>query len=438
MDNEHLQYDPDAEKAVIGCLLIDDAKIKDVLAVLKYDDFYDQRHKFIFRAIEWLYKQKVEIDLLTLSDALTKKNLLDKIGGSAYLTELTNYVPSAARVVNYAQIVADFAGKRSIADAANRIAQTASNGSSLEEALAKVREEITQVNNLGGKQNKYQVASMIDYIDESKERFKNWGKLQGISTGFPSIDKLTLGLVGGELIIVAGPTSKGKTLLSMNIANNIAKKGGRVLFVTLEMTHEELTSRYMFTNGGWDTEDFAVVAGNTIFQQNDEMDWQDIDGLMENAKKELDVDLVVIDHLHYFSRDLKNTAEDLGRITQEFKKNAKRYNIPVILISHIKKLQKDEVLSGDSLRGSSLIAQDADIVLMVNRDPATNAMGVLIDKNRNRGKLSDRTKEWGGLDEREINTIYLDFNDTKLRDREPVVPDMVQEIFPGATAIKVR
>lgn len=436
--DEHLQYDPDAEKAVIGCLLIDDEKLPDVLQVLKYGDFYDQRHKFIFRAIEWLYKQRVEIDLLTLSDALTKKGLLDKIGGSAYLTELTNYVPSATRVVNYAQIVADFAGKRSIAEAANRIAQTASNGSTLEESLAKVKEEINKVNNLGGKQNKYQVASMIDYIDESKSRFANWGKMQGISTGFPSIDKLTLGLLGGELIIVAGPTSRGKTLLSMNIANNIAKKGGRVLFVTLEMTHEELTSRYMFANGGWDTEDFATVAGNTIFQQNDELDWQDIDGLMQNAKKELDVDLVIIDHLHYFTRELSNVAEDLGRITKEFKKNAKRYDIPVILISHIRKLGKDEELSGESLRGSSLIAQDADIVLLVNRDPQTNAMGVLIDKNRNRGKLSDRTKEWGGLDEREINTIYLDFNDTKLRDPEPEVPDMVQQIFPGAKAIKVR
>ena len=102
------------------------------------------------------------------------------------------------------------------------MSEMSTNGASLEETLAKVKEKISEVNNLGGKENKYQVASMLDYIDEAQERYDNWGKMQGLSTGFPSIDKLTLGLVGGELIIVAGQTSRGKTLLSMNIANNIS------------------------------------------------------------------------------------------------------------------------------------------------------------------------------------------------------------------------
>lgn len=198
----------------------------------------------------------------------------------------------------------------------------------------------------------------------------------------------------------------------------------------------------MFRNGGWNSEEFALVAANTLFQENNSLDWQDIAGLIANAKVELDVDLVVIDHLHYFTRELNNVAEDLGRITKEFKTAAIEHNIPVILISHIRKLAQGEELSGDSLRGSSLIAQDADIVLMVNRDPETNAMGVLIDKNRNRGKLSDRTKEWAGREEREINTIYLDFNDTKLQDRRlpppAPVPEHIQQIFPGAQVAPIR
>lgn len=436
---EHDQFDLDAEKAVIGGLLIDDSKADKVLEVVEHDNFYEPKHRSIFRAIEWLKKKGEEVDLLTLTNALKEHKLLEQVGGSSYLVQLTNHVPTATRVVNYAQIVADFAGKRAILDAAEEIRKTSSNGATLEESMAKVKEQIDKVNKLGGKQNKYQVASMLDYVDDSKERYANWGKMQGLSTGFPSIDKQTLGLVGGELIIVAGPTSRGKTLLSMNIANNVAKTGGKILFVTLEMTHAELTSRYMYANGGWDNPDFKLVAENTIFQVNDELDWTDIDGLMKNAKEQLDVDLVIIDHLHYFSRDLKNVSEDLGRITQEFKKNAKRYDIPVILISHIRKLAKDEDMSGDSLRGSSLIAQDADIVLLVNRDPETNAMGVLIDKNRNRGKISDRTKDWMGKDEREINTIFLDFNDTKLKDRMPYpVPKQIQAIFPGAKPLSYK
>jgi replicative DNA helicase len=434
MKDERLLYNQEAEAAVLGSLLVNNEKIKKVRELVTNNDFYEDRHKFIFRAIEWLNNNETEIDLLTVTDALTKNGYIDVIGGASYLTELTSLVPTTSRVLTYAKIVSDYSSKRKITAAAKEIVETSSNGSTLEEALEKVKEKVAEVNHIGGALNKYQVSSMAEYIDASKERYANWGKLQGLPTGFPSIDKLTLGLVGGELVIVAGQTSRGKTLLSMNIANNIARMGGRVLFVTLEMTHEELTSRYMFVNDGWDTDAFATVAANTIFQQNDELDWQDVDGLIKNAKEELDVDLVVIDHLHYFTRELQNVAEDLGRITKEFKKNAIRYNIPIILISHVRKMAKDEELSGESLRGSSLISQDADIVLMVNRDPETNAMGVMIDKNRNRGKLSDRTKDWLGRTERELNTVLLEFNNTKLRDPEDV-KSIAMEIFPGATPL---
>lgn len=433
MDNT--SYNIEAENAVLGCLIIDGKAIKKVRELISYGDFYDKKNQLVFRTMEWIDNAKIEIDLLTLTDAFKKNKHFDTIGGSAYLSELTNNIPSPTRVLTYAKIIADDSAKRKIKAAANAIAETSSNGSTLDETLAKVKEKISEVNNIGGKQNKYQVSLMADYIEASKERYKHWGEMQGLSTGFPAIDKLTLGLVGGELIVIAGQTSRGKTLLSMNIANNISKLGYKTLFVTLEMTPEELTSRYMFTNGGWETTDFEIAAANTIFQKNDELDWKDIDGLIQNAKEQLDVDLVVIDHLHYFTRELNNVAEDLGRITKEFKKNSIRYNIPIILISHVRKMAKDEELSGESLRGSSLISQDADIVLMVNRDAETNAMGVMIDKNRNRGKLSDRTKNWAGKSERDINTIYLEFNNTKLHDPTDV-PDNIQQIFPGAVQYK--
>lgn len=434
-EDKPLPYNHEAEEAVLGCILIDSSQFSKVNDIITHEDFYDIRHSYIFRGMEWLHNKKIEIDVLTLCDALRDVGYIDVVGGAAYVTQLTNNVPISTRVLSYAKIVADDSAKRKITKAAEEISKTSTNGSTLEETLAKVKEQIDHVNKLGGKQNKYQVSSMGDYVEESKERYKNWGKMQGLSTGFPSIDQLTLGLVAGELNIVAGPTSRGKTLLAMSISNNVAKAGGRVLFVTLEMTKAELTSRYMYVNGGWDTDDFAQVSANTIFQDNDELDWKDIDGLIANAKEQLDVDLVVIDHLHYFARDIKNAAEELGKITMTFKKNAIRHNLPIILISHIRKLQKDEDLSGEALRGSSLIGQDSDIILLVNRDPETNQMGVLIDKNRNRGKLSDRTKNWDGREQREIDTIYLDFNNTKLHDPMPD-PLPVQQIFPGAKVIK--
>ena len=432
-----MEYNNDAEAAVLGCILIDGTIMKKVREVLTPEDFFDVRHQHIFRAMKELDDEDVEVDLLTLSDKMRDQMILDHVGGSAYLTELTDCVPTTIRYMNYAKIVADDAAKRRIKKAAEEIGKASANGTSLEDTLKIVQEQIHEVNRIGGKQNKYQVSSMLDFVDEAEERYKHRDEVQGLSTGFPSIDKLTMGLVPGELIIVAGPTSKGKTLLSMHISNNIAQAGGRVLFVTLEMTKAELTSRYMYVNGGKDTAGFATAAANTIFQENDELDWKDIDGLIQNAKQELDVDLVVIDHLHYFARDIKNTAEELGKITMTFKKNAIRHNLPIILISHIRKLGKDEDLSLEALRGSSLIGQDADIVLLVNRDAETNQMGVLIDKNRNRGKLSDRTKEWAGREQREIDTIYLDFNNTKLHDPMPK-PSAIQELFPGATVVPYK
>ena len=432
------QYDPDAEASVLGSILIDDSKISKVREILTGDDFYEEKHKWIFRAMEALSTQGTGIDIITLHNFLQNEGFIEVVGGAAYLSELTNHVPTSVRVLDYANIVAKDSAKRKIKQAADRIGKASEDGStSLEDTLKLVQEEIHSVNEIGGKQNKFQVSSMLDHIEEAEDRYKNRDQVQGLHSGFPSIDRLTMGLVEGELIIVAGPTSKGKTLLSMHIANNVAKKGHRVLFVTLEMTKAELTSRYMYVNGGANTNDFMTVAANTVFQENDELDWKDIDGLIQNAKQQLDVDLVIIDHLHYFARDLKNAAEELGQITMRFKKNAIRHKLPIILISHIKKLGKDEDLSLEALRGSSLIGQDADIVLMVNRDPETNQMGILIDKNRNRGKLSDRTQEWGGRTQREIDTAYLDFNNTKLHDPMPE-PSSVQQIFPGAEILPYK
>lgn len=265
--------------------------------------------------------------------------------------------------------------------------------------------------------DKYIVSSMIDYIELAKERLEHFGKMQGISSGYSSLDDLTKGFVAGELTVVAGKTSYGKTTLAMNIANKIALKDNRVLFVTLEMTKVELTSRYMYINGGSDTDDFLKVAANTLFQENNELSWRDIDGLIAKAKKELEVNLVVIDHLHYFSRELENVGEDLGRITKELKKNAIEHEIPIILISHVRKTLPNQPANIDDLRGSSYIAQDADIVLMVGRNPDNkNEMSVRIEKNRNRGIATtdtvldfDKTKiSERGNDKVDINKIFKD------------------------------
>lgn len=549
-------YDANAEQAVLGAILIDGSIIGKIREIVSYKDFYDSNYSLIFRAMEWLNNNNVPIDLVTLSDALGRVGGLERVNGSSGLAELAGGAITPIHAESYARLVAEYSGKRSVGNLAKDISTLSQNKAPLPEIIDAVKDKVEKINQKNNKQSKYEVVPMTDFIDAAENRYRLWGKMQGLSTGFSNIDRLTLGLVGGELIIIAGQTSRGKTLLSMNIANNVAKTGRIVLFVTLEMTHVELTSRYMYLNGE-ESKDFIEVSTNTLFQKNDELGWKDIDGLIRNAKEELGADLVVVDHLHYFTRETDKASEDLGRITKEFKKNAIRHNIPIILVSHVRKLGKDEKLSGESLRGclpedervltdrgnipikdvkvgdkvlsvsqsretvessvtavwetgekeilemtlndgrkirsssehrfltplgfweagelhrgcplvgladlipgrefketmrqfgiqsvcsvgvmktydlevssthnyvvngiithnSSYIAQDADIVLLVDRDPKNNDMGVMIDKNRNRGKLSDRVKSWGDMTEREINTVYLEFNNTRLKEK---------------------
>jgi replicative DNA helicase len=258
-----------------------------------------------------------------------------------------------------------------------------------------------------------ELALMSDFSEEAKELHANFGKMQGISTGYNKLDALMKGLVPGELIVVAGKTSRGKTTLALNIANKVALQNKTVLFVTLEMTHAEITSRSMFINDG-DTEQYQQVAGHTVFQKTDELDWQSIDKLMEKAKIDMGVELVVIDHLHYFTRELQNVAEDLGRITKEFKKNAIRHKVPVILISHVRKTSEGKEATMEDLRGSSYMGQDADIVLMVGRMPSQPEYTfVRIEKNRNRGF------------DPEADTVQLYTDKIKIYDRHPSmdIPD---------------
>lgn len=233
------------------------------------------------------------------------------------------------------------------------------------------------------KRAEIELGYLPDKYDAIKAQAANWGKMNGLSTRNWVIDKMTMGLAPGEVTVIGGATSNGKTALAVNIAADIAMQGKKVLFVTLEMTHEELGVRFMKVMG----DKFEEYMCNIFWQKNDELSWKSVDGLMRKAKEEAGVDLVVIDHLHYFSRETINVAEDLGNITKEFKKNAIRHKLPIILISHTRKAPDSNTTKTgiNDLRGSSYIAQDADIVLLVHRDKDfKDDIIVTLAKNRNR------------------------------------------------------
>lgn len=261
------------------------------------------------------------------------------------------------------------------------------------------REEIAealldaQIDEIPLKEIEGEPISLLDEWEEIEKHDANFGKLVGLSTGYRVLDDMTMGLAPGELTIVAAATSVGKSLLCLNIAANLVMKDHAVGFITLEMTRPEIGSRLKRILG----DENASLVGGVIVNKSDRMSWRSVETFLKKAKENWNIEVLFIDHLHYFARNLENQAEELGLITQEFKHLAIKYNIPIVLISHTRKtdnMGKERAATMNDLRGSSFIAQDADIVLMLNRvwqndeDSGTivdpTGIRVTLEKNRNR------------------------------------------------------
>lgn len=233
-----------------------------------------------------------------------------------------------------------------------------------------------------------------DYIEEAKSIHKLAGQIQGLSSHIKNIDDLTLGMTGGELIVISGPTSAGKTQLTTMIAYNIAAHGDKVLFVTMEMTKGQMTDRFMSAS---ETDLSELDPGIIEYQKESDLAALDIPYLVGDSVKD-GCKLIVIDHLHYFGGDDDNQAQALGRIVKDFKQSAVKYDVPIILICHIRKLQSEgKKPTANDLRDSSLIGQHADQIIMVWRDNRPDAKdATLVEvtnwKNRLRGLHSGKRK----------------------------------------------
>lgn len=224
-----------------------------------------------------------------------------------------------------------------------------------------------------------------DSVDAAVKRMQHGDQLVGVSSGYPSIDKLTKGFAPGELIIVMGHTSHGKSQLIQNISDKVANRGEAVLIISLEMTKAENTGRLIKLAGGGETAVSHVMKLPIIYPKSNEVKASDIDRLVQTAVSE-NVKLVVIDHLHYFSRSIEHSTAEIGRLVNSFKQVAVKHDVPIILVSHIVKLPQKTAPGIEHLRDSSFIGQDADIILSVWRNEnEPQQMLVKILKNRNRG-----------------------------------------------------
>ncbi len=295
-------------------------------------------------------------------------------------------------------------------------------------ALGAVTEGFTKQ---GSKVSELASDSVGLHVEGAKEVLANWGKMQGLSCGYPSIDRLTLGLVPGELAILGAYTSRGKTQFSLNMMWHLAKAGVPILFITLEMPKDYITARFMRLGN--------VYGDLPIYYQPEESEMtpEALAVLVPEMVKRHGIQMVVIDHLHYIVRG-KDMKEQIGIATKIFKDIAKKNELSVFLLAQLSRpLNKRGRLPLPTLadlKESSYIEQDADVVLMIHRDLVDddpddktiveNSVTVAMRKNRNRGMRPGRNQTylWHDAD-----------NGVLLRERQGEVnPQPVLDIFPGA------
>jgi replicative DNA helicase len=407
----------DAEMSLLGAILIDEETLADISDKLRPNDFYDKRHVLIFDAMMRLYERHRPVDLLTLSEELTKKAELEIVGGSAYLTELTNYVPTAAHAVSYAEIIAQKAVRRRLIKASADIAELGYNeDQEISELLSSAESELFAVSDTNAKQDLVSLEQILtESFDRMEELHRGGGKLRGIPTGWRDLDNMTAGLQQSDLIILAARPAMGKTTLVTNLAYNVATKAKKsVLFFSLEMSKEQLVDRMLADASGVDA--WNIRTGNLSDDDFEKLSHamgemaeapifiDDTPGvtvleMRTKARREAHnnpLGLIIIDYLQLMQgsgRSDGNRVQEVSEISRGLKLIARELNVPVIALSQLSRTvetRSPQIPQLSDLRESGSIEQDADIVAFIYREayynPETerqNITDLIIAKHRN-------------------------------------------------------
>lgn len=413
----------EAEASVLGALLIDKDSIMMIADLVRADDFYKTANSLVFETMLELYERHQPIDILSVANRLEEKTKLTEIGGRAYLASLANSVPTAAHVVNYAEIVQRKATLRRLITAASEI--TALGFAGEEDDVNKLLDEAEQ--KLFGVsrlflQNKFIPIQNVltEAFDRIDELHKQSGKLRGVSTGYTALDNLLAGLQKSDLIILAARPSMGKTSLALDIARHVAVKEKIAVGVfSLEMSKEQLVDRLLCAEAGVDLwkmrtghlaereedDDFArignamaMLAEAPMYIDDSAMATiTDIRTKARRLKMEHGLGLIVVDYLQLITgtsrKSAENRVQEISEITRSLKGIARELNVPVLALSQLSRTVESRtppIPKLFDLRDSGSIEQDADVVMFIYREEyyrketaRRHIADILIAKHRN-------------------------------------------------------
>ena len=447
----------EAEQSVLCCILRDEMYQAEIIAALKPEDFYQNNHAVIFRAMQQINSEthrsgeenKVNtVNIASVIDHLRRSGELAQVGDIDYITRLNDFLPSTANYDEYLSIVIRASKMRQLIRICSDVTQKARSANSAEEAITYAEEEIFKLSQGGSNGG---LVSLSD--DTSKalwqinERFLNPGKFRGIQTGFRRFDRLTNGLHGGELIVLAARPGVGKSALAMNIVEHVAKQGKTVAVFSLEMSNQQLIERLLSSMstvpleyiksgqlpGGTSDLTKLRVAQETICSSmrlygNDYANIKpsEIASQCRRLKAQQGLDLVVIDYIQLMSDGSKSRSDgrqqEVAAISRALKLLAKELNVPVIALSQLKRDAEIRNIKGkdgssgggepvlSDLRESGAIEQDADIVLFIHKETdgqgGTPKYSLIIAKHRN-GETANLPIYWIGKIVRFVDEEYL-------------------------------
>ena len=410
----------EAEQSLLGGLLLDSRRYDEVSAEIDASDFYNKNHSRIYAAIQSCLEANQPVDVVTVSEVLERHDELEQIGGLAYIGSLANNTPGSANIMSYGRIIRERAILRKLIDASNDISTTAYNpeGRKPREVLDHAEQLIFGISESDG-DKRDGFTAMDTLVAKSLDRIEELGasgsSITGISTGFSKLDEKTSGLQKGDLVVVAGRPSMGKTSFCMNLAEYAAiEQGLTVAVFSMEMPGEQLSTRLIsslgrvnstrlrtgqLTDDDWPRITNAVsLLSKAKIHVNDAAGLSPIDLRSQArrlAREQDGLDMIVIDYLQLMqsSESNENRATEIANITRSLKMLAKELEVPVIILSQLNRSleqrpDKRPVMS--DLRESGAIEQDADVIFFIYRDevyddesPDKGTAEIIIGKQRN-------------------------------------------------------
>jgi replicative DNA helicase len=389
----------EAEQSVLGALLIDTTSWDQAADIVSVEDFYRPDHRLIFEALAELSLGGRPGDVVTVAEQLERRGRLEEAGGLAYLGTLARDTPTAANVRAYAQIVRERALLRRLLEAGRAITASvfSDQGLSARELVDSAEAKVFEIAELGARSGSgiVRVSALLPpLIDKIDEWHTNPDKLRGLATGFADFDRLTGGLRGGDLVIIAGRPSMGKTTLAVNMAEYAAvspESKASVAIFSMEMPSEQLVTRMLSSighvplnsirSGRVSDDDWVRITAAThqlseariFIDESPALTPTELRARARRLKREHGLDLIVVDYLQLMQvpGTQENRATEIAEISRGLKALAKELAVPVLALSQLnrsveQRTEKKPVMS--DLRESGALEQDADMILLIYRD----------------------------------------------------------------------